>query len=282
MKSYINVLLIAFLILPCGSNGKDQIENTESDSQLIANAISVANASTSQLERYPKKWTNLLADDELSNWKEFPWPPGTSITETFTTQPKQWHLDHETKVLHCEAQYHSHLLTRRHFKNFVLHVEFRYRMGKKTGSNSGVFVRMLPNQHVMHQVELADTSATLFGGSLSYGILKPFQSLVPEQNGKWKAGKVHTPRDWQKFVKKRISPMKPHPHSALGQSRPVNRKPKGQWNTLEVTCVENTIAVWMNGGITAYTDQCYVPEGAVGLEAEGYPIDFRNLQIKLL
>ncbi len=260
---------------------EDETNDTSiNNTNLITNAIKIANASKSQWQRNPNDWLNLLSDVNLDNWQEYPWPPGTPITETFANKPNQWYLDTQTGILHCSAKYHSHLLTKKDYKNFVLHVEFRYRNTDKSGSNSGIFVRMLSGEHVMHQIELADTSATLFGGSLSDGVLKPFKSLVPGPSGAWQVGKVHTPRDWQKHVIKRISVANPSPPQALGQSQPVIRHSKSKWNTVEITCVGNHIIVWMNGGITAYTDQCKVPEGAIGLESEGYPIDFRNIKIK--
>ena len=42
------------------------------------------------------------------------------------------------------------------------------------------------------------------------------------------------------------------------------------------------IVALLNGTVTTYTDQCDVPAGAIGFEAEGHPIEFRNVKLKPL
>ena len=38
----------------------------------------------------------------------------------------------------------------------------------------------------------------------------------------------------------------------------------------------------MNGAVVSEFDECEVRKGYVGLEAEGYRIEFRNLKLKVL
>ena len=42
------------------------------------------------------------------------------------------------------------------------------------------------------------------------------------------------------------------------------------------------MALWVNGGVTCAWHDCEVARGYVGLEAEGYRIEFRNVLLKEL
>ena len=59
-------------------------------------------------------------------------------------------------------------------------------------------------------------------------------------------------------------------------------KPAGQWNTLEMTARGKTLTLWVNGAVTCQFGDCGLEKGRVGLEGEGYRIEFRNLKVKEL
>ena len=59
-------------------------------------------------------------------------------------------------------------------------------------------------------------------------------------------------------------------------------KPVGQWNTLEVTARGKEITLWVNGAVTCKLPDCGQAKGRLGLEGEGYQIEFRNLKVKEL
>ena len=42
------------------------------------------------------------------------------------------------------------------------------------------------------------------------------------------------------------------------------------------------MTLWVNGAVTNQWHDCEVPKGYVGLEAEGYRIEFRNVKVKPL
>ena len=58
--------------------------------------------------------------------------------------------------------------------------------------------------------------------------------------------------------------------------------PAGEWNTFEVTCKGKDIFLWVNGAVTCEWHDIAVPKGYVGLEAEGFRIEFRNVKVKPL
>ena len=59
-------------------------------------------------------------------------------------------------------------------------------------------------------------------------------------------------------------------------------RPAGEWNVFEVTCKGKDVALWVNGEVVNEWHDCEVPKGFVGLEAEGYRIEFRNVKVKPL
>jgi hypothetical protein len=59
-------------------------------------------------------------------------------------------------------------------------------------------------------------------------------------------------------------------------------KPVGEWDTYEIRAVGPKMTLWVNGGVTTEITNLEVPKGFVGLEAEGYLIQFRNIKLKTL
>jgi hypothetical protein len=42
------------------------------------------------------------------------------------------------------------------------------------------------------------------------------------------------------------------------------------------------MSLWVNGAVTVEWPECEVPKGFVGLEAEGWKIEFRDVKLKAL
>jgi len=57
-------------------------------------------------------------------------------------------------------------------------------------------------------------------------------------------------------------------------------KPAGEWNTMEIAAQGKTLTLWVNGAVTCRFEDCGAPYGFVGVEGEGYRIEFRNLKVK--
>lgn len=63
---------------------------------------------------------------------------------------------------------------------------------------------------------------------------------------------------------------------------PELHKAPGEWNEWEVTCVGSKVALKVNGQLAWEIDDFKAKKGPIGIEAEGSPIDFRNLRIKVI
>ena len=159
---------------------------------------------------------------------------------------EQWHV--EKDVLVCDGDGgHDMLLTEKEFGDIVFHFEFCYtKVEGKSGYNSGAYVRNSKDGGIWHQAQFGDANAGyLFG-------------VTPTDDGK---GKFFTLKD------------------KIGKSRV---KPAGEWNTVEITARGKTLTLWVNGAVTCEFDNCGQKLGHVGVEGEGYRIEFRNLLVKEL
>ena len=126
------------------------------------------------------------------------------------------------------------------------HVEWRFTVvpGKK-GYNSGIYARNSADASIWHQAQTGDGSGGyLFGNTMAGGKAK------------------------------RLNLSKQQSSSRV--------KPAGEWNVFEITCRGKEMTLWVNGAVTNRWLECEVPKGYVGLEAEGYRIEFRNVKVKSL
>ena len=135
------------------------------------------------------------------------------------------------------------LLYNEEFGDGIFHVEWRFKKipGKK-GYNSGVYVRTSADGTIWHQAQVGNKDVGyIFGDTLVDGKIKRVR---------------------------------------IDDKKPQRGKEAGEWNTYEVTCKGKQMTLWINGAVTATWNDCQVPKGHVGLEAEYWYIDFRNVKYK--
>ena len=58
-----------------------------------------------------------------------------------------------------------------------------------------------------------------------------------------------------------------------------SEKPVGEWNTMVIECVGNSIKVWVNKDLVNYGFDCTTNKGQIALQAEGSEVEFRKLQL---
>jgi hypothetical protein len=196
----------------------------------------------SKLQSDPQGWEDILPPADLKGWYRVPVPPTGKLGR------EQWHVDADKKLLICDGDGgHDMLLLDREIGDGVFHLEFCYtKIEGKTGYNSGAYVRNSKDGAIWHQAQFGDAKdGFLFG-----------ETPNPAGQKKW----FH-----------------------LGKQVKDNRvKPAGEWNTLEITAVGKVLTLWVNGAVTSQFEDCGQAKGYVGLEGEGYRIEFRNLKVKSL
>lgn len=200
------------------------------------------NPTPGALETDAQGWIDILPAANLAGWSRVPVPPGGKLGR------EQWHVDTAEKLLICDGDGgHDMLLCDRDFGDAIFHFEFRYtKVDGKTGYNSGAYVRNSPDGAIWHQAQFGDAKdGFLFG-------------QTPAADGKKKSFNL------KNLVKDgRV-------------------KPAGEWNTMKVTARGRKLTLWINGAVTCEFADCGMAKGRLGVEGEGYRIEFRNLKVKEL
>jgi hypothetical protein len=198
--------------------------------------------SPSALEADPQGWRDILPPADLKGWYRVPVPPTGKLGR------EQWHVDAPAKLLICDGDGgHDMLLLDQDLTNSIFHFECCYtKIEGKTGYNSGAYLRNSKDGAIWHQAQFGDAKdGYLFG-------------QTPGADGKKKGFNLS----------KQVTDMRV--------------KPAGEWNTLEVTAVGKMLTLWVNGAVTCQFEDCGREKGYLGLEGEGYRIEFRNLKVKTL
>jgi Domain of Unknown Function (DUF1080) len=158
----------------------------------------------------------------------------------------QWHIDYAKRQIVCDGNGgHEWLRFNKELTNFTFHVKWRFTPVTTPNPkyNSGVFFRNNLDGSIWHQAQ------TSLGGGYIFGL---------------------TPVDGKPT------------HFDLQKEMKENRvKPAGQWNVFDIRCVGATCTLAVNGEIVN-TTQVGLAKGYVGLESEGYQIEFKDLKLQEL
>ena len=58
-----------------------------------------------------------------------------------------------------------------------------------------------------------------------------------------------------------------------------SEKPVGQWNTMIIECVADTVKVWENGDLVNYGYNATAQKGHIALQSEGSEVEFRKIEL---
>jgi hypothetical protein len=196
----------------------------------------------SALQTDPTGWTDIMPGANLGGWTRLPF-----MTTTPMDPVSQWTVDQNAGVLLCEGNRgHEWLRFDKELADIMLHVEFRFTAieGGK-GYNSGIMIRNSADGVVWHQAQIGgEGTGYLFGGSPVEGKIQRF--------------------------------------NLRSQMKENRIRPPGEWNTVELRTAGPKITLWVNGDVTTELANTEVLKGYLGLEAEGYRIEFRNIKLKRL
>jgi hypothetical protein len=149
-------------------------------------------------------------------------------------------------LIHFTPYPWGYMRTKESYSDYKLHVEWRWPV---EATNSGVFIHYVPRD---------STSFTWIECQLGAGNAGDFICErgidMDERINKAKGG-----------VKK------------LAES---SEKKTGEWNTMEVICIGNSIKVFVNGVLQNTGTNVNVSNGSIGLQVEGKEIEFRNVYIR--
>jgi hypothetical protein len=151
-------------------------------------------------------------------------------------------------VITCLGKPNGYARTLRTYRDYQLHAEWRFPAGP---GNSGVFLHLNPPD----QVWPTCLEAQLLSGD---------------------AGEIRCNGD--SHVREQTSPST----IAVPRRQPSSENPVGEWNRYDIVCRSNTVSVRVNGVLQNEVTGASVSAGAIGLQAEGKRVEFRNLVIEPL
>lgn len=149
----------------------------------------------------------------------------------------------------------GYMRTKQEYTNYRLHVEWRY---PEKPTNSGIMLHVGGPDKIWithYQAQLKHENA---GDFIVHGV-----------------GQLATIGDSVYVSTETVKPVIPKIH-------PTNENPAGEWNSYDITCKGNTIEVRVNGLLQNTATNCSLTKGAIGLQAEGSKIQFRNIWIETI
>lgn len=159
-------------------------------------------------------------------------------------------------VMRCEGKPHGYIRTTKEFSDYQLHVEWRW---PETPTNSGVLL------HVT-------------------GPDKVWPPAIEAQLQTGAAGDLVTMRPGTSITVQGVQYTTPEGKSALviPKQHAASEKPAGQWNSYDILCLGDTVSLYVNGVQQNTGTKSSLKRGAICLQSEGSPIEFRNIFIKPL
>lgn len=176
-------------------------------------------------------------------------------------------------IIQCIGNCNGGFRTKSSYKNFEMVMEWKH---LKRSGNSGVFV--WSPKSVLDQMK---------PGQLPQGI--EIQILDHGYAEDWEKSKGK-PSDWfttnGDVFPVGMAKMKPFAPAAPNGKRSFpssnHSKGVGEWNHYYIRAINGEVRLWVNGVEVSGGNECQPAEGHVVLEAEGAPIDFRNMYIREL
>jgi len=146
-------------------------------------------------------------------------------------------------VIRCEGKPNGYIRTTQVYSNYKLHLEWRW---PEKPTNSGVLLHMSEPDKIWPkciEAQLMNRNAGDFiaMGGTGFAELKKGKRL-------------------------------PKKHES-------NEKEPGQWNVYDIICEDETITLYVNGLLQNTATGTSVSSGAIGLQSEGAPIEFRNVTL---
>ena len=155
-------------------------------------------------------------------------------------------------VLVCTGKPTGYILAKRALpKNYLLNVEWRW---PGAGGNSGVFVHYSEKDGALPkalEVQLASGDAGDFWAG--DGV-----ELDVEDEERRKSGQRYR-------------------NLTDGSERPL-----GEWNAMQIICRGDEVIVKINGKLVNHATRCTERQGAIALQSEGTPIEFRTVELRKL
>ncbi|WP_438481277.1 3-keto-disaccharide hydrolase [Oleiharenicola lentus] len=212
----------------------------------------------------------LFNGKDLSGW--------TSIVKTgLTADASTWTV--ADGALKCSSVPSGYLRTEKSYKNYTLTLEWRWSgpmlapddKGRPRSRNSGVLIHAQSPDIVWPSSVEAQLMETNAGDIYFLGeTAKSAEITIAREKAVAAAGTN------AEAVKRAQALRK------LARQQNSSEKPAGEWNKYEIICKGDTLTLRVNGVEQNHTTKLSLSEGFIALQAEGAPIEFRNVTLSPL
>ena len=186
----------------------------------------------------------LFNGKDLSGWTYHLADPKVPMEDVWSVK--------EGKLL-CKGKPAGYLLTKKNdYENYVLTLEWRW---PETAGNNGALV------HVTKPEEL--------------GVWPKCLEVQLESGNAGDFWVIGTTIDVENAEKRRDG----RRHLNLSDG---DEKPLGEWNKMEITCRGDEVLVKVNGKLVNHATNVSQTRGAIALQSEGTPIEFREIKLRKL
>jgi hypothetical protein len=174
---------------------------------------------------------------DLAGWKLF-------INDPAIAPASAWSAD--GGVLRFDTKASGYLRTDKDFSNYHLHVEWRWAKDAPENANSGVLLHVHGPDAIWPLCFEAQLKSGNAGQVVGMGLDIPAAPLL---NNRKRAPRLAE----------------------------ASERPRGEWNTYEIFSRGETIEVFVNGVRQNLVEKLPVAKGAIALQMEGFPVEFRNV-----
>lgn len=185
----------------------------------------------------------LFNGQNLDGWR--PFLPDDSVAAADVWSVKEG-------VLRCEGTPNGYLRTVGSYSNYTLHLEWRW---PETPTNSGVLLHTTGEDKIWPQCIEAQLQNLSAGDFVT---IQPGSTVTVNGVAYQPEGSIF------KIIPKRL---------------PTSEKFQGRWNRYKIVCRDNTIDLYVNGVHQNSAVDVQPSEGAICLQSEGSPIEFRNIYL---
>ncbi len=189
----------------------------------------------------------LFNGKDLAGWTHYLWDAAAKAEDKTTPASDVWRV--EDGLIKCVGKPTGYLRTVGEYENYRLAVEWRWPEGTTRGNNGVLVHTTTPN--ALGQWPKSIEVQLAFGNAGDF----------------WVIGTNLTVPDVEKRRQGRR-------HLNLTDN---SEKPAGEWNRMEILAKGDEITVWVNGDLVNHAIQCDVSRGAISLQSEGAPVEFRSV-----
>ncbi|WP_367875090.1 DUF1080 domain-containing protein [Luteolibacter sp. Populi] len=158
----------------------------------------------------------------------------------------------------------GHLITEKEYANYRLTVEYRF---PDKGGNCGVLVHS-STPRMLYKMFPKSVEVQMQSGNAGDFWCIGENIEVPDMD------KRRPHKEGQKFGGG------PDDARNIKNLTDDSEKPLGEWNTMVITCKQDTITVQVNGTEVNAGTKCTAQKGKIALQAEGTEVEFRKVELE--